>query len=165
MVADRFGFISLKEALGDQLSQHHISIDSVLILLVHSEAYHLPQLNKSCQQFIESHTTQVLQHPSLLHLPKDTVVGIISRDTFVAPEIEIFKAVQKWKEHNKKGVEEIAKLLECIRLSEFSSAEQIFSEVEPTGLLDDRAILAGVRVMCKPCVTEMNPRGRKGAVT
>lgn len=163
-VADRFGFVALKEALGDQLSQNHVSLDTVLLLLVHSDIYHLPQLQKCCLQFIEnkSHASQVLKHTSLLGLPEESLIGIISRDTFVVPEIEIFKAMQRWKEHNKKSVEDISKLLKCIRLSEFSSAEQIFTEVEPTGLLDATSILEAVRILCKPCVAQTNPRGRKG---
>ena len=66
------------------------------------------------------------------------------------------------KEHNCKDAGEIRKLLECVRPSEFSSAEQILSEVEPTCLLDSQAIVAGVRIISLPCLTEMNPRGRKG---
>ena len=163
-VADRFGFVSLKQALGDQLSQKYISLETVLLLLVHSDIYHLQQLHKACVAFIENkeHSVQVLTHPSLLHLPKPSLAAIISRDTFVAPEIEILRAVQRWKEHNTKPVEEITELLECVRLSEFSSSKQIFMEVEPTGLLDSETILAGVRAICKPCLTEMRPRGRKG---
>lgn len=163
-VADRFGFVALKEALGDQLSHNHISLDTVLLLLVHSDMYHLQQLYKACLQFIENkaHSSQILKHHSLLGLPEESLIRIISRDTFVVPENEIFEAVRKWKEHNEKSVEEVAELIKCVRLSEFSSAEKIFREVEPTGLLDEKSILAGVRVLCKPCVTEMNPRGRKG---
>ena len=164
-VSDRFGFVSLKEALGDQLSQKYISLDTVLLLLVHSDIYHLTQLHKACLQFVEkkANSVPVLQHSSLLHLPMDSLASVISRDTFVAPEVEILKAVQRWKEHNSKEVEEISRLLECVRLSEFSSPEQIFQEVEPTGLLDSQTILAGVRVLCKPCLEEMRPRGRKGS--
>ena len=163
-VADRFGFIALKEALGDQLSQHHVSLDTVLLLLVHSDIYHLQQLHKACLEFVEnkSNTSRVLKHSSVLGLPEESLIGIISRDTLMVPEIEVFEAIRKWKEHNDKNIEEIGKLLDCVRLSEFSSAEQIFKEVEPTGLLDAKTILTGVRVLCKPCVTEMNPRGRKG---
>lgn len=163
-VADRFGFVSLKEALGDQLSQNHISLDTVLILLVHSDIYHLQQLHTHCLEFIKNktHTTQVLRHASLLSLPEQSLIAMISRDTLVVPEIEVFKAVQRWKEHNNKSVEEIGELLKCVRLSEFSSAEQIFTEVEPTGLIESKTILSGVRVLCKPCIGEMRPRGKKG---
>ena len=161
-LSDRFGFISLKEIVGEELSQNYISLDTVLLLLVHSDIHHLTQLDKACLQFIEKNSVQVLKHPSLLHLPMEFFTAIISRDTFAAPEIEIFRAVQRWKEHNSKEVEEISQLLECVRLSEFS-LEQIFQEVEPTGLLESQTILAGVRVLCKPCLEEMRPRGRKGA--
>ena len=164
-MADRFGFVSLKEALGDQLSQNYISLDTVLLLLVHSDIYHLQQLHSSCVAFIENkeNSVKVLQHPSLLHLPMESLAAVISRDTFVAPEIEILRAVQRWKKRNAKEVKEIRELLECVRLSEFSSPEQIFKEVEPTGLLDSQTILAGIRTICKPCLTEMRPRGKKGS--
>lgn len=164
-VADRFGFVSLKEALGDQLSLNYVSLDTVLLLLVHSDIHHLRQLHSSCLTFIENkeNSVNVLRHPSLLLLPEASFTSIISRDSFVVPEIEVLKAVEKWKKHNSKTVAEIGKLLECVRLSEFSSPEQIFGEVEPTGLLDSQTILTGIRTICKPCLIEMNPRGRKGA--
>ena len=163
-MADRFGFVSLKEALGDQLSQSHVSLDTVLLLFVHSDTYHLQQLHKSCLDFIEKEENmiRVLHHSSLLLLPQEGLAAILSRDTFMTPEIEILRAVERWKEHNSKKVGEIATLLDCVRLSEFSSAEEVFQEVEPMGLLDSQTILAGVRVMCKPCLSEMKPRGKIG---
>ena len=162
-VADRFSFVALKEALGDQLSQH-ISLDTVIPLLVHSDTYHLPELHKKCLCFIESapNTTEVLQSPSFLDLSETNLIEIISQDSLMAPELAIFQAVVRWKEHNEKSVEEVAQVLEHIRLSEFSPQE-IFNEVEPTKLFSQERIVTALRLKYRPSITETCLRGRKGA--
>ena len=162
-VADRFSFTALKQALGDQLSSH-VSLETALLLLVNSEKYHLPNLEKTCWEFIEdeSNTAKVLNCSAFLDLPEHSLVNVLSRDSLVVPEIDIFRALLRWKEGNERSVEEMAEVLKCVRLSEFSSAQQVFSEVEPTGLFDEKTILGAVRMICSPTVTTMRPRGRKG---
>ena len=80
----------------------------------------------------------------------------------MAPELAIFQAVVRWKEHNERSVEELARVLEHVRLGEFSPQE-IFNEVEPTKLFSQESILTAVRLQYRPNVTATHPRGRKGA--
>ena len=144
-VADRFGFLALKETLEYQLF-NHISLNTVIPLLIHSDTYNLPELQKKCLCFIESkpNTTKVLQSPSILDLSEENLIGIISRDSLVVPELAIFQAVVRWKEHNERSAEEVAEVLEHIRLSEFSPQE-IFNEVEPTKLFSQERLLIALR--------------------
>ena len=152
----------LKAALGDQLS-HHISVETVLLLLVHSDTYHLPDLHHRCLSFIETqpNATNILESSSFLNLPENILVKIISRDTFVLPEVTIFRAVVQWKEYNEKSVEEMVEVLQHVRLCELSPQE-IFNEVEATGLFSKERILTAVRMQFKPSVTDTLPRGSKG---
>ena len=79
----------------------------------------------------------------------------------MAPELAILQAVVRWKEHNEKSVEELAQVLEHVRLSEFS-LQEIFNEVEPMELFSQESILTAVRLQYRPSVTQTCPRGRKG---
>ena len=79
----------------------------------------------------------------------------------MAPELAIFQAVVRWKEHNEKRVEELAQVLEHIRLSEFFPQE-IFNEVEPTKLFSQESILTALRLQFRPSVADRHPRGKKG---
>ena len=163
VVADRLSFVDLKSSLGEQASKY-ISYDTALPLLVHSDAHHTPELHKKCLEFIEAgqNTCKVLDLPSFLDLPEGNLISLISRDTFVAPELAIFRAVLDWKKHNQKSVEEMAEVVKCIRFGRFPSAQVIFTEIEPTGLFSEASILMGLRVLCKPILKEIQPRGKIG---
>ena len=163
VVADRFSFVDIKSSLGEQASKY-ISYDTVLPLLVHSDAHHTPELHKKCLEFIEAeqNTCKVLVSPSFLDLPEGNLISLISRDTFVAPELAIFRAVLHWKKHNQRSVEEMAEVVKCIRFGRFLSARVMFTEIEPTELFSEASILMGLRVLCKPILEEMQPRGKVG---
>ena len=162
--ADLFRFVALKEALGDQLS-NLISFDTVIPLLVHSDTYHFPDLHKKCFCFIEdkANAVEVLQSSAFLCLSEENLIKVISRDTLVAPELAIFKAVVRWKKHNSSSAEQTARVLQHIRLGELSSQE-ILMEVEPTKLFNQESIIAALQHQYAPNVTESQGRGTKGMV-
>ena len=168
-VADRFRFVGLKEALGEKLSCH-ISLDTVLLLLFSSEKYHLPELEKMCWKFVEdeSNAVRILSSPTFLDLPEHALISLISRDGLIVAEMDIFQAVLRWKERNGKSPEEMAEVVKCIRLSEFSTPNEIFAEVEPTGLFEASSLFSAVRAICSPSANARartgKPRGRKGRV-
>ena len=104
---------------------------------------------------------KVLQSSAFLYLPEENLIQIISQDTLVAPELAIFKAVVQWKEHNSSSAEQMARVLQHIRLGELS-LQEIFNEVEPTGLFSQDSIMAALRLQSTPCIIESQGRGRKG---
>ena len=159
-LADRFSFVLLKEALGEQLSRY-ISQSSVLELLVHADMCHLSQLQKKCLKFIDNNADLVLKSDAFLLLPEDSLTCILSRDTFIAPEVSVFRAVLQWKEHNKQSLEKIGDILKCVRLSEISPRE-LFEVVEPCNLFSEPSILKAIRVQMLPDWEQMLPRGKKG---
>ncbi len=160
-LADRFTFTPLKEAIGVQLGDR-ISASNVLELMVHADYSHLPDLHEQCLQFIDQNAEEVLGSEAFLSLPAHNLQSVISRDTFLVPEVAIFQAVLRWKEHNSgTSGEGLLQVLQCIRLSEISPPE-IFGVVEPSGLFDDSKVLRAVRVQTKPELKEMQPRGKKG---
>ena len=163
VVADRLSFVNLKSSLREKVATY-IDNHTALLLLVHSDAHNDPELHKKCLEFIEAEQNilNVLDSPSFLHLSESNLITLISRDTFVAPELDIFQAVLDWKEHNQKSVEEMAEVVKCIRFGRFPSAQVIFTEIEPTGLFSEASILMGLRVLCKPILYKMQPRGKIG---
>ena len=140
-----------------------VSEDTFLRLFVYSDVHDLPDMEKKCFEFTEtkSNTLEVLKSPSFLKLPEEYLVSLISSDRFVASEYDILQAVLKWKEYNEKSVEEMEEVTKCIRLSPFSKRE-IFTKVQPTGLFNEARLFAGIQVLCKPILSEMQPRGRIG---
>ena len=132
-----------------------VSEDTFLRLFVYNDVYDLPDMKEKCFNFTEtkSNSLEVLKSPSFLKLPEEYLVSLISRDRFVASEYDILQAVLKWKE---KSVEEMEEITKSIRLSRFSTQE-IFTKVQPTGLFNEGSLFAGIQVLCKPILSEMQP--------
>jgi BTB/POZ domain-containing protein 9 len=49
---------------------------------------------------MDKYASEIIQHESFLQLSPTALSELISRDSFYAPEIEIFKAVNKWVKAN-----------------------------------------------------------------
>lgn len=45
---------------------------------------------------MDEHACEVIQHESFLQLSTDALNELVSRDSFYAPEIDIFLAVRAW---------------------------------------------------------------------
>lgn len=49
---------------------------------------------------MDKHASEVIQHENFLQLSPETLNKLISRDSFYAPEIDIFLAVESWVKAN-----------------------------------------------------------------
>ena len=84
---------------------------------------------------------------------------IISRNSFYASEISIFKAIHKWAEDSEEqNVEEIMK---CVRLP-LMSLEELLNEVRPSSLVSADAILDAIKVKNESRSIQLNYRGILG---
>ena len=66
---------------------------------------------------------------------------LLSRDSFYAPEVEIFRAVWNWSKANPDC--DIGSILDVVRLS-LMSIEELLEVVRPTGLVSPEAILDAI---------------------
>lgn len=55
---------------------------------------------KVCLEYMDKHALEVIQHENFLQLSPEALHKLISRDSFYAPEIDIFLAVQSWVKAN-----------------------------------------------------------------
>ena len=161
--ADYLQCNDLKSALGEYFTKL-ISHDTALKMYVYTKTNNLQLLSlcKQCLSFIEqeSNTLKIMESPDFLELSEEHLTALLSRDSFLAQEGHILQAVLRWKEHNRRSVEEMEKVIGCIRLSRFSPRE-MFTAVQPSGLFSEAAILAGMRVLSLPVLSETKPRGIK----
>ena len=74
---------------------------------------------------MNSDTIAMLQKEHLQHL--------ISRDILLVDEIDIFRAVQRWKDHNNASTEEMIDVLQSVHLNEIPP-EDLQHVVLPSGL-------------------------------
>lgn len=71
-------------------------------------------LKKWCYQYVNKYAAEIIHHDSFLQLSPTALNELISRDSFYAPEIDIFLAVQEWIKANPDvDAKEILGLYKC----------------------------------------------------
>lgn len=139
ILADRFGFPRLKDDIEVHLVSS-ISVQNVLHLYAHAQVTSSLKLQKQCELCMDQNARLVIRSPDVQLLPKENFKALISRDTFVVEELEIFSAVQKWVEGNSVDKDEVVDLLACVRLSEIPYSE-LKAQVLPSGLFEKYQVL------------------------
>ncbi len=158
-MADRFALITLKDTLGNSLVPL-VTLDNVLTFFAYADVYQVKHLLDKCLCLIDENSSSILKLDGFCSLISSTVQRIISRDTFVAPEVDIFKAVVQWTAHNSKQVDDV---VHSVRLCEIP-AKDLFTTVEPTKLFDESEITTALRIQIKPEFENRKPRGKKGNI-
>lgn len=99
-LANQYGFESLKEAISTYLKRN-ISVDNCLTMLTSAELYALGDLKEACLKFIDRRSIELMHHDTFKAISKDLLGDLLKRDTFYAPEIDIFNAVKAWYDSNR----------------------------------------------------------------
>ena len=158
MLADRFGFPFLKDEIEETLLPT-IDACNVLQFYCHARVSNASRLQEDCETFIDSNSTAVITNPSLLLLPKQNLISLLSRDSLIVDEILVFRAVQKWMKSNEAVKEEMGDLLNCIRLSEIPRRD-LMREVRPSGLYEvEKVVDIALQESASP---NKFPRGKRG---
>ena len=158
-LADRFAIRSLKDILDSHLSLA-VTETNILEIFVHADLVDLKKAYSTTAALIDRKPSHILGNPKLLSLESHHLQQILSRSSFVIAERYVFQAIQRWMQHNNKTPAEAADVLRCVRLCEITP-EYLFSDVEPSGLFEESAIIEAVRVRCKPQWDSTQPRGLK----
>ena len=157
-LADRYGFEYLKKMLQERFCTI-LDDSNALLLLCCADMFNATKLHQDCLNFIDSNTEAILAHNTILSVPQGNFAALISRDTFVAEEMTIFRAVQRWMEYNGKSKEDVPALLECIRLTEIPK-HSLLDDVFPSGLYSMTSIFVAIETQQAKKLSDMAPRGR-----
>ena len=84
------------------------------------------------------------------------LLNIVLRDSFAAPEKDIFLALLNWCKHNAK--ENHAEIMQAVRLPLMSLTE-LLNVVRPSGLLSPDSILDAIKVRSESRDMDLNYRG------
>ena len=112
--------------------QKSLHCDSVLKIFANAVIFSLPNLLNSCSEMISLSQLTILEHDDFLQLPPKVLKEFISLDCLYLPEMEIFRAVQKWLEVNP-DVESKQEILDSVRLGRMSE-DELMNVVLPTNL-------------------------------
>jgi len=157
-LAHKYGFLALESALQGYLKAI-LSIKNVCVIFDAAVLYQMGDLYTTCLSFLDRNAVEVLSTDGFLCLTKSALIEIIKRDSFCAPENQIFRAVREWAESAEEISEaDLKDILEKVRLP-LISLHDLFNIVRPSELFSADAILDAIRIKTESRVNEMNFRG------
>ncbi|XP_028968043.1 BTB/POZ domain-containing protein 9-like [Galendromus occidentalis] len=143
-LAHLYGFGKLQDSLCGHL-ETVLSIENVCVFFEAAHELQLPALEKVCCGIMDQVPDAVLKSESFYNLSVASVSKIISRDTFCAEEIEIFKSVQRWLESNSHREDPSkASLLEAVRLPLIGLGD-LATIVRDSGLIPADLLMDAIR--------------------
>ncbi|XP_051164686.1 BTB/POZ domain-containing protein 9 [Leptopilina boulardi] len=154
-LAHQYGFLELEVAISDYLKEI-LNIRNVCLIFDAARLYQLEFLTKVCHEYLDKHALEVIQHESFLQLSLQALIELISRDSFYAPEVDVFLAVYAWVKANP-GIE-VKEILNQVRLSLIAITD-LLNVVRPTGLVSPEMILDAIAESTQTKDTELNYRG------
>ncbi|KAL3287749.1 hypothetical protein HHI36_002213 [Cryptolaemus montrouzieri] len=138
-LANQYGFLELEAAISDVLKQL-LSLRNVCAILDTAHLYGLENLVKVCHSFLDKHASEILAHESFLQLSQSCLVELLQRDSFFAPEVEIFQGVLNWSKVNRDIGDTV---LKCVRLP-LMTVTQLLSVVRPASIVKPDALLDAI---------------------
>lgn len=138
-LAHQYGFQELETAISDILHQI-LALRNVCAILDTARLYGLNQLIKVCHSYLDSHASEILCHESFLQLSQASLVDLLQRNSFFAPEVEIFRGVCTWCRANDDCDDLV---MNCVRLP-LMSISDLLSVVRPAGLVRPDALLDAI---------------------
>ncbi|CAM1332000.1 BTBD9 (predicted) [Pycnogonum litorale] len=139
-----------------------INVEDVCAIYNATYLYQPCSLVDKCLVFMDRHALEIVQHESFLLLTAAALKFVISRGSFYAPEIDIFRFVLKWKKQNIPedcgNSEIIDTIIDAIRFP-LISVDDLLDVVRPSKLLSLDAVLDVIKVQRKCKNIDLNHRG------
>ncbi|KAJ3647096.1 hypothetical protein Zmor_024638 [Zophobas morio] len=153
-LAHQYSFIDLQTTIIKKLKPL-LTLQNVCAVLNTANFYELEELLEVCHSFMELNASEVVSSDCFAELSQKSMIKLLERSTFFAPEIEIFKSVAKWCKINN-DVDDL--VIQCVRLS-WMTVEDIVSTVWPSKLFDCEKLLQAVAEIVGVKVKSSSARG------
>ncbi|EDW83231.2 uncharacterized protein Dwil_GK19118 [Drosophila willistoni] len=138
--ADHYGFHDLQLAISKYLTQS-LTLKNVCVVLDAALLYNLKDLTEACLSFMDGNASDLLQEESFNLLSQESLEMVLQRDTFYAPEGEIFQGVLKWSRSN--NAVDIESLWDAVRLP-LIGINDLLEVVRPLEILDLNKLLDAI---------------------
>ena len=125
----------------------------------YADLYSATKLHQHCANFIDNNAKMIINSNAILELPQDSLKHLISRDTFVVEELDVFHAIQRWMKYNHIERRDVHDLLWCVRLPEIPQKE-LLSTVQSSGLYDSLSIGHAVETQRAVELQNITTRGK-----
>lgn len=112
-LTDQYGFDELKSAIAIYLSKT-LSLENCWTIFEAAQTFHLKVLTDKSMTFIEKNLKDLLISSGFRTLSQDSLCTLLVRDSFFAPELQIFNAVNDWFTENPNADFNVSKTV-CIQ--------------------------------------------------
>ncbi|KAJ3643690.1 hypothetical protein Zmor_026387 [Zophobas morio] len=154
-LAHQCGLTNLETIIGEKLKLF-LNDKNIIAILNLANLYDLIELRDTCHAFIDPKASEILKHDAFNELSQKSLIKLLERDSFFAPEIEIFESVAQWCQVN---VHDADLVVKCVRLSWLSVVE-IVSIVWPSKLVRCEDLLQAIAEIIDVKPNETNCRGK-----
>ena len=152
-LAHKYGLLALQSAIGSYL-ESIINVKNVSIIYDVACLYQLFRLRDKCLMYMDHNAVDALETDGFANLSETAIITIISRDSFCAPEVKIFKAVSDWIAANKEEGKDFSHILNIIRLP-LISLHDLFHGVRESKLFESDVILDAIQMKTECKVNDM----------
>ncbi|XP_069624403.1 BTB/POZ domain-containing protein 9 isoform X2 [Ranitomeya imitator] len=154
-LAHKYGFPELEDSTSEYLCTI-LKIQNVCMIYDVASLYSLSKLCSTCCVFMDRNAQDVLASDGFLTLSKAALLDIVRRDSFAAPEKDVFQSLMRWCRHNTK--ENHSEIMAAVRLPLMSLTE-LLNVVRPSALLTPDSILDAIKVRSESRDMDLNYRG------
>ncbi|CAG2161843.1 unnamed protein product [Oppiella nova] len=156
-LSHEYGFQELEQSICEYLKDT-LSIRNVCVIYDTANLFLLKPLADVCRAFIDRQALDVIRSDAFYSLSAPTLKEMISRDSFCAQEIDIFRAVSEWTQRNTTSADVLKDIVSCIRLS-LISVNDLLSIVRNSCLVDPNDILDAIQAKNESRDTDLQYRG------
>ena len=156
-LANKYDFSPLQQTVTAYL-RATLTVTNVCLVYNVASFYQLKELSGACATFIDMHAPEVLKSDGFLILSHSALSELLERDSFFAPELDVYHGLLKWMDHHKECSSEFKGLLKLIRLQLFPMTS-LLQEVRFSGHFNSDDILDAICLMDKGDSTELKHRG------
>ncbi len=156
-LANKYDFNPLQQAI---LAYLKATLNVTNVCLVYNVAsyYQLKDLCTACSTFVDMHASEVMKSEGFLSLSQLALMELCARDSFFAPEIEIYEGIVRWMRQNGIQPEEARELLRVIRLQLIPLLE-LLQEIRQSEMFEADDILDAISMKNLKREIELEQRG------
>ncbi|XP_065343465.1 BTB/POZ domain-containing protein 9 [Cloeon dipterum] len=154
-LANTYRFEELEHSLADYLRQI-LNVRNACMIFDAATLYQMRSLVQMCLSFMDRQAAEILLQDGFTRLSLFSLETLVSRDSFCAPEVQIFEAIGRWVQNNDEEI--IERALALIRLP-LIELPDLLNKVRPTGLINPDAILDAIQNRTAMKNTDLKYRG------
>jgi BTB/POZ domain-containing protein 9 len=155
-LANQYGFVELQSAMSEYL-QAILNNQNVCLIFDIASMYGLQALCETCCQYMDHNAADILHTEGFLTLSPTALHDLTSRDSFCAPEIDIFRAIQLWAERNS-DQQLMQSVMSSVRLP-LIKLDDLLNIVRASSLVSADAILDAIKLRTDCTDMELTHRG------